>query len=214
MKKIKKEYYFAAVLLIIFVILTMFIVSGNLDLIDKWIFNNVITIKNKPLSIFLRIITNIGSTVGVIVLLGITAFIFIRKKSFSDFKYVVINVGLGALLMEVIKNIVRRIRPVWKWIPQGGFSFPSGHTISALLFYGTLLLLVYKKVYGKYRKPLIIFFSVMIILIGFSRIYFGVHYSSDVVGGYLLGTVILLVSNVFMNKEFLRHDKNKNSNWF
>lgn len=209
MKKINKEYYFVAILLILFVILTMFVVSGNADIIDEKVFNSIILIKNKPLSVFLRIITTIGSTVGVIALLGVTAFIFIKKKIFSDFKYVIINVGLGVILMETIKNIVRRVRPAWKWITQGGFSFPSGHTISALLLYGTLLLLVYKKVNGKYRKPLIIFFTIMIVLIGFSRIYFGVHYLTDVIGGYILGLAILLVSNVFMNKEFSKDDKNK-----
>ena len=209
MKKINKEYYFVAVLLILFVILTMFVVSGNADIIDEKVFNSIILIKNKPLSVFLRIITNIGSTVGVIALLGVTAYIFMKKKIFSDFKYVIINVGLGVILMKTIKDIVKRVRPAWKWITQGGFSFPSGHTISALLLYGTLLLLVYKKVKGKYRKPLIIFFTVMIILIGFSRIYFGVHYLSDVIGGYILGLAILLVSNVFMNKEFSKNDKNK-----
>ena len=214
MKKINKEYYFAAILLILFAILTMFVASGSADLLDEKVFNGIITLKNKPLSIFLRIITNIGSTVGVIVLLGLTAFIFVKKKIFSDFKYVIVNVSLGVILMEVIKNIVRRVRPMWKWITQGGFSFPSGHTISALLLYGTLLLLVYKKLHGKYRKPLIIIFTIMIVLIGFSRIYFGVHYLTDVIGGYLLGLAILLVSNIFMNKEFSKNDKNRIKKWF
>ena len=56
--------------------------------------------------------------------------------------------------MKVLKHIIKRIRPSWKWIVQSGFSYPSGHTISAVLLYGTLILLVYKKVHGKYRKPL------------------------------------------------------------
>ena len=112
--------------------------------------------------------------------------------------------------MQVLKQIIKRVRPSWKWIVQGGFSYPSGHTISSFALYGTLMLLVYKKVNGKYRKPLLIGFSLMIILTGFSRIYFGVHYLTDVLASVLLGSIILLVSNVLMNKEFI-NDKNKNN---
>ena len=157
MKKVKKEYYLSAILLIMFVLLTMYVISGNADIIDEKVFNGVISLKCMPISIFLRIMTTIGSTIGVVVLLGIIAYIFIKKKAFSDFKYVILNVSLGVLSMEVLKNIIRRVRPSWKWITQGGFSFPSGHSITAILLYGTLLLLVYKKVHGKYRNFLLNF---------------------------------------------------------
>lgn len=209
MKKLKKEYYFIAVLLVLFGILTMFVIKGNMDMIDEIAFNNVIKIKNTFITEFLRVITHLASTTGIIILLFITAVIFIKKKSFSDFKYVIGNVGIGVILMKVIKHIIKRVRPSWKWIVQGGFSYPSGHTISALLFYGTLMLLVNKKVKGKARKPLLIFFLIMIILTPISRVYFGAHYLSDVVASMLLGSIILVISNIFMNKEF-NNDKDKN----
>lgn len=208
MKKIRKEYYFIALLLILFVILTMFVVKGSMDAIDEFTFNNIIKIKTNFITEFLRIITHLASTTSVIVLLFIAAGIFIKKKSFSDFRYVIGNVGIGVILMEVIKHIIKRIRPSWKWIVQGGFSYPSGHTISALLFYGTLMLLVSKKVNGRIRKPLMIFFLTMIILTPISRIYFGAHYLSDVIASMLLGSIILIFSNIFMNKEF-NNDKDK-----
>lgn len=208
MKKIKKEYYFIAILLILFILLTIFVVNGKTDIIDESFFNNVIKIKGNVITKFLYVITNLASTVGIFALLGITSVIFLKHKSFSDFKYVIANVSIGVVLMGIIKNIIKRVRPSWKWIVQGGFSYPSGHTISAFLLYGTLILLVYKKVHGKFRKPLLVCFSLMIILTGLSRIYFGAHYLTDVIASLILGAIILIISNMFMNKEF-NNDKNK-----
>lgn len=208
MKKIRKEYYFIAILLMLFILLTIFVINGKVDIIDEGFFNNIIKLKGNGITKFLYVITNLASTAGIFALLGITSVIFLKHKAFSDFKYVIANVSIGVVLMQVLKNIIKRVRPSWKWIVQGGFSYPSGHTISALLLYGTLMLLVYKKVHGKARKPLLICFSLMIILTGLSRIYFGAHYLTDVVASLILGSIILIISNMFMDKEF-NNDKNK-----
>lgn len=208
MKKIKKEYIFISVLLVLFLILTMFVVSDKTSILDKKFFDNVIKLENNILTKVLYIITNIGSTIGVITILVLLAAIFMKKKSLSDFKYVVSNVGIGVILMKILKHIIKRVRPSWKWITQGGFSYPSGHTISGILLYGTLILLVNKKLNSKYKKYIIAFLSSMIFLISISRIYFGVHYLTDVVASLILGSIILIISNIFMNKEF-SCDKNK-----
>lgn len=208
MKKIKREYIFIAILLVLFFVLTMFVISDKTSILDEKFFNNVIKLENNILTKVLYMITNIGSTLGVIIVLILLAIIFMRKKSLSDFKYVVSNVGIGVILMKTLKHIIKRVRPSWKWIVQGGFSYPSGHTISAILLYGTLILLVNKKLNSKYKKHIITFLFGMIFLISISRIYFGVHYLTDVVASLILGTIILIISNVFMNREFTR-DKNK-----
>lgn len=208
MKKIKKEYYLIAILLIMFILLTIFVASNKTLNIDEAMFNKIISIKNKPLSYILFTFTTIGSTAGVFVVLFITAILFLKQKKFSDFKYVLINVATGVILMSVIKNIIGRVRPSWKWITQGGFSYPSGHTISAVLLYGTLILLIQKRLNGKVKRPLMLIFVIMILLIAISRIYFGVHYLTDVLAAIILGTIILIISNLFMNKEF-NNDKDK-----
>lgn len=208
MKKLKKEYIFIFILLCLFIFLTFFVLKGKMDIIDENFFNSVIKLENNVLTGILRVITDFASTIGIIVLLIVTGIIFFKHKAFSDFKYVIINVFIGVVLMSILKNIIGRVRPIWKWIDQGGFSYPSGHTISALLLYGTLMLLVYKKVHGKFRKPLLICFGIIIFLTGFSRIYFGAHYLTDVLASLILGSIILIVSSMFMNKEF-NNDKNK-----
>lgn len=209
MKKLKREYIFISVLLVLFLILTMFVVSGKTSILDEKFFNNIIRLENNILTKVLYIITNIGSTLGVIIILILLAVVFMKKKSLSDFKYVVSNVGIGVILMKILKHIIKRVRPSWKWIVQGGFSYPSGHTISGVLLYGTLILLVNKKLNSKYKNYIIAFLFIMIFLISISRIYFGVHYLTDVVASLILGTIILIISNMLMDKEF-NCDKNKN----
>ena len=208
MKKIKKEYYFISILLICFSLLTLFVAFGKVDSFDEVVFKTLIKTKNIPLTEFLRVITHLASTIGIVSLTIITAVVFYRRKALSDFKYVLINVGTGVILMEVIKHIIKRVRPSWKWIVQGGFSYPSGHTISAFMLYGTLMLLIYKKAHGKLRKPLLLLSFLMIVLTALSRVYFGAHYLTDVLASIILGCIVLIISNMFMNKEF-NNDKNK-----
>ncbi len=208
MKKIKKEYYLIAILLILFIALTVFVVGDKTIGLDEGVFNRLSALKTDSLTKFLYVITTLASTAGIVVLLVFTMVLFLRKKALSDFKYVVGNVAVAVVLMQTLKLIIKRVRPAWKWIVQDGFSYPSGHTISAFVFYGTLILLVNKKVKGKLRKPLISLLSLMIILTGISRVYFGVHYLTDVLASVILGSIILIVSNIFMNKEF-NDDKNK-----
>lgn len=208
MKKIKKEYYLIAILLILFIALTVFVVGDKTIGLDEGVFNRLSALKTDSLTKFLYVITTLASTAGIVVLLVFTMVLFLRKKALSDFKYVVGNVAVAVVLMQTLKLIIKRVRPAWKWIVQDGFSYPSGHTISAFVFYGTLILLVNKKVKGKLRKPLISLLSLMIILTGISRVYFGVHYLTDVLASVILGSIILIISNIFMNKEF-NDDKNK-----
>lgn len=209
MKKIKKEYYFIAILFILFILLTIFVVVGNASLIDENFYNGIIKLKNNTLTNILYVITNLASTIGIVSLVILTSIVFIRRKKVSSLKYVILNVLSGVFLMQILKNIIRRTRPSWKWIKQGGFSYPSGHTISALLLYGTIILFVSKRYDGKYKKQIIIVSSAMIILTGISRIYFGAHYLSDVIASTLLGTIILIISGLLMDKESKDNDKDK-----
>ena len=206
----KRKIVLIVILLVLFFILTGLVVTGKMDVLDKSLFELLIKLKCKPLTNILYVITEIGSTIGVIIVLITSLISFIKTKKLSDFKYVLMNTIIGVLLMKGIKEIVRRVRPSWKWIKEGGYSYPSGHTISAVLLYGTLLLIVSKNVQGKLRKPLIAFLSIMMILIPISRIYFGVNYLTDVLASVILGFIILIITSIIMDKEYYIRDKNKN----
>lgn len=110
--------------------------------------------------------------------------------------YLAVIVGLQALVNYVIKELVARPRPtdppVWVYRPEAGFSFPSGHVMFYTVFFGFLLFLAWRYLQpGWLRGLLIATLAALIVLVGFSRIYLGAHWLSDVVAGYLLGGLIL-----------------------
>lgn len=139
-----------------------------------------------------KFITNFG---GPIILIGLTIILAIaiknRRIGISIFANLCIVTGLNIL----IKQILQRPRPTeYRIIDETGYSFPSGHSMVSMAFYGFLIYLIYKYVKNKYLKiGLIILLSILIISIGISRIYLGVHYTSDVIAGFLVSVSYLVL---------------------
>lgn len=209
MKRIKKEYIILIILLLIFILLSIFVNLGKLDNVDEAIYNFVANFKCDFLTHFLYAITQSASTVGIISIFVLVISFFFYKKDLFSIKYLVLNLLSATLIVKLLKELFKRARPAWKWIEQGGFSYPSGHTISALVLYGTLILIINKKLNNSLKKPLIVVCVLMIVLTGLSRIYFGAHFFTDVLASMILGCIILLISSLFMNKEYGSNDKNK-----
>ncbi len=153
-----------------------------------------------------KVITQFG---GVVILISIASVLFIiiknKKIGFSIF----LNLFIVAGLNQILKNIVQRPRPTqYRLINESGYSFPSGHSMASAAFYGFLIYLIYKRIKNKkIRNLLIIFLSILILLIGISRIYLGVHYTSDVLAGFLVSLSYLMIfTNIIDNYIF---DNNK-----
>ena len=102
---------------------------------------------------------------------------------------------------RLIKYIIKRPRPPQRLhlVKETNYSFPSGHSMSAMIGYGLLIIEVYRSSL-KYKKPIITILTIIIFLIGLSRIYLGVHYFSDVIGGFLIALSYLLF--VYYNTSF------------
>ena len=109
------------------------------------------------------------------------------------------------ILNQLLKRILQRPRPTeYRIIEETGYSFPSGHSMISMAFYGYLIYLIYKYVENKYVKWILIsLLSVLICLIGVSRIYLGVHYTSDVLGGFLISISYLVIYISAANKFFV-----------
>lgn len=104
-----------------------------------------------------------------------------------------VNLGLVVLINQVLKFIIQRPRPDgFRLATVSGFSFPSGHSMAAMAFFGLLAWLVwrYEKDHRQ-RALLVAAFALVIVMIGVSRIYLGVHYASDVIGGFCLSVIWL-----------------------
>jgi hypothetical protein len=125
----------------------------------------------------------------------IAYFLFIRKRSWFSVR--VAAVALSSLgLMFTLKFLFKRPRPLEPLLQQArGMSFPSGHALMSVTFYGLLIYIIYKTQKGKpFKWPAIISLIILIQLIGFSRIYLRVHYATDVLAGYMIGLLWLVVS--------------------
>ena len=108
---------------------------------------------------------------------------------------VFLNLILASLTNYTLKQIVQRPRPIeYRIIDESGYSLPSGHSMVSMAFYGYLIYLIYKQIGNKYIKwSLISLLSLLIISIGISRIYLGVHYVSDVIAGFLVAISYLII---------------------
>ncbi len=122
-------------------------------------------------------------------------FLFIQKRRWNSIKIPVVALS-SLLLMFILKLIFQRERPLSPLLQQAkGFSFPSGHALMAVTFYGLLILIVWQSVKQIWLKCLLITMLVALILvIGLSRVYLRVHYASDVLAGFCVGIMWLLLS--------------------
>lgn len=131
----------------------------------------------------------------------IAYFLFIKKHRWYSIK--VPAIALSSLgLMFGLKHFFGRPRPdVPLLFRAEGLSFPSGHALFSITFYGLLIYIVYKNVENKLiRWMLISFLAVLIIVIGFSRVYLRVHYASDVIAGFCVGFMWLAFGIWFLNR--------------
>lgn len=186
--------------IILFLILGLYIIKTNDNVIDKSIYNLIISIKSDIFTKLFIFISRLASTKFLIIISIIILFL----KKLKNKRYIIIyNLIFSVILNNILKLIFRRIRPLdIMLIEIKGYSFPSGHTMAASIFYGTIIYLIYKSKINKNIKIILIsLLTILVLLIGISRIYLGVHYASDVIGGYLVSISYLIISIYFLNKK-------------
>ena len=139
-----------------------------------------------------KFITNFG---GAIFLSIATVMLFLLIKNKKIGLSIISNIVIITILNQLLKRILQRPRPTeFRIVEEKGYSFPSGHSMVSMAFYGYLIYLIYRYIKNKYVKwTLITILSILICLIGISRIYLGVHYTSDVLGGFLLSISYLVI---------------------
>ena len=192
--------------IILFICLIGFLALAE-DVFNKEIMNGDI-IGYKIISTFLisnfttpiaKFITNFG---GAIFLIVVTIVLFTLIKNKKIRLSIFSNLVIITILNQLLKRILQRPRPTeYRIIEETGYSFPSGHSMISMAFYGYLIYLIYKYVKNKYIKWIsIILLSILICAIGISRIYLGVHYTSDVLGGFLISISYLIIYISAVNK--------------
>ena len=194
----------------IFVLLGIFIIALSVFIIiARMVFEGRLqNFDNRALAFIAGYVTNINTNVmeGFTFLgthtflipanLLITAwFLFIKKRHWYSIKVPAVALS-SLLLMLILKLTFRRDRPLDPLLQAAkGFSFPSGHALMSVTFYGLLILIVWQNIKKAWlRWTLSAFLILLIVAIGLSRVYLRVHYASDVLGGFTVGLVWLLLS--------------------
>lgn len=223
----KKRKIVAGSCLIVFIILT-YLVSTRQELafdtvIREWFYS----LRTPWLTEVVKGITFMGNTktivlicvlllavpavIGIIERLGTKADRDSALKKNSAGWHITKKVGIpvaavaivGSAINKTIKHIMMRPRPdvSLHLIEQGGWSFPSGHSISGLLLYGFLVWLLRRYVKdSRIVNAATVILTLLWIGIGLSRIYLGVHYPTDVLGGWTLGMVVMMTAIVIIDK--------------
>lgn len=213
MKKILKltkdnyKWIILSICLILFLALAEDVFNKEIMQVDIIGYNFVkIYLIKKEITPIMKLITFFG---GATCLIGLTLVLFITIKNKKIGLLIGINLITITILNQLFKFILQRPRPTeYRIINENGYSFPSGHSMISMAFYGFLIYLIYKYVKNKKIKYIsITLISVLIIFIGISRIYLGVHYTSDVLAGFLFSISYLIIYVLIANNKVL----NKNS---
>jgi undecaprenyl-diphosphatase len=159
------------------------------------------------LTTIMKVFTWIGSgyVVAPIALIGFIVLYFVLHYRQQAFLLIIVIAG-SVIFNSILKNYFKRERPeIHRILEANGFSFPSGHSMMAFALYAIIAYIAWRDVRTtKSRIVLLLFTAFMIIIIGVSRIYLGVHYPSDIVGGFAVSalwvTIAITVFDYFQNK--------------
>ena len=196
--------YISIPFLLIILLITAKVIAGRELYIDKLAYHLFIEkLRNDKLTTFMKLATKLSNPEVMIVIAIISIIIcikFIKNKKLS--LGIILNLAGITIINQILKFIFRRERPTgYRLIEMSGYSFPSGHAMASLAFYGLLIYITKRLVKNKYLKILLITLNIaIIILIGVSRIYLGVHYLSDVLTGYSISIIYLLITTKLLNK--------------
>lgn len=196
----KKEKLITLILLIILLLIDIILIlTGIMNNIDSIVYDFIFSFNNTTLTNIFKIISLLASTKMVIIYNIIIVIVMIIRKS-NKLVLVPIASSLSGFITYIIKIIVARERPgINPLVIEKTYSFPSGHSMISILFFGTLLYIINRENY-KYKKVFNIIIPIYILSVGISRIYLGVHYFSDCISGYLIAGIILVLLTVRREK--------------
>ena len=171
-----------------FAILAVFVAQGSTLTFDQTVLRWINSFSSPVLDSFFVAFTQLGGVI-VVAAVAIALFVFfLYKKLYSKALLIALGIGGVALMNLILKTIFERARPdLWTWIvAESNFSFPSGHSSASAALALCVIVLLWNT---KWRRAALIGGGVYIVLIGLSRLYLGVHYPTDILGGWLLGAV-------------------------
>jgi len=187
----------------LFLIDLCLVITGQTQKIDDSLLGAVIGLRGSALTAFFSAITFCGDVVPTFCLCVLVIILPGRMKAGLP---VAVITGVASVIQTSLKILIARPRPdtaIWL-VPETGFSFPSGHATASMVFWVALSLLFCRALILRGHRPaailLRIVFIVFPVLIGLSRIYLGVHYPSDIFGGWMLAGLLLTIFSLLYEK--------------
>lgn len=198
MKEYKKyiKWVILALLMCGFTVIATLLVMGKISTLDNYVYKAISKCINPTMTSIVKKITKLANPITIVISILIVCYILgIKQKDKKNAIAFVINIGVISILNFVLKNIFARTRPEdINLITETGYSFPSGHSSLSMAFYGYLIYVINTKCASKPLKVVSsIFFSIVILLVGLSRIYLGVHFASDVLAAFMLSLSYLII---------------------
>ncbi len=211
----KTEYFFYILFLVLsgvvclllfdfFMDYTYALQQGNLDEFDEKVTAFIFSYRSPVLTTIVVAITELGSQWAYLILIPVITLILYYKGHSWRISLQAFLILLSTFFLNLgIKYLISRPRPDLEGrliqVSEGSFSYPSGHSMCALAFYGFNVYLIFKLVKNQWlRWSLIILQLLLILAIGASRVYLGVHYPTDVVAGFVVGAIWLALCIVIL----------------
>jgi undecaprenyl-diphosphatase len=185
-----------ALALLVFVRITRELIEGDVGALDSAILLAVDNRRTPWLTITAVDVTALGSITLVVLFSAFTLVVlFVLRDRMGALQLLAASAGAGILTL-VTKDMIERVRPAeaQQLIVVSGFSYPSGHSVATSALYLTIAIIAGRNVeHSGARAAIFLAVSAVLIMVGASRVYLGVHYATDVISGILLGAAWALV---------------------
>ena len=213
MNKITKNPLYVALIALMFFgfagILTFLLVSAygmGPTPIDLAVLEFMVSIRNDFLNLVVAAITHCGDTVTIVALCAILVILPTRKKYGFPLTLAALS---GLAIYKPMKHIFLRARPdvMYHIVEQGGYSFPSGHTTSSIIVYGLLLYLIRKHCKNETLKNILSGVCIFLAcLIPPSRLYVGVHWTTDVLCGIFIAFGVVTLAIAILERIYKKNE--------
>ena len=205
----RKNILLAICAIILFFILAFFIKADQLYGFESWVYAEATEHMSDFLTAILVFITNIGGPIGIMCVCAVIyAIPKLRNRVAIPVSIAVVS---SLVLNTILKGIFARERPnILRLVSENYYSFPSGHAMVNMALYSILIIYAYKLIKNKkIRYTIYTVLTGLILVIGFTRIYLGVHYAGDIIGGWLMGFAVSLIVYMIMKKTTITDYENK-----
>ena len=165
--------------------------------LSEWLARN----RSPTLTTFFIIVTSLGSTAVAVIVAVVLGVYLLKRKQKYWFAATTLTIAGGTLLNRVLKLAFQRARPEFDDPIRtfAGYSFPSGHTVAATVVFGAVALFLFVKVKSRGARVLVLLVAGLVIsMVGFSRIYLGAHYLTDVLAAIAEGVAWMSLSFTFV----------------